>query len=317
MVFGRLKTFALAMGVSLAAGKAVAQMPEPDKWVSMVPEGAMGTVIAMYMPSANPVLGVSLQCSGNAPWLEIGVNDAVVRQVLGELGPTDPIFFRVGTMMRQYEPYDENLAWERSERNKVRWPGQNEFIAAMFAGQPLEILSAPAGNMAALRVLGVIQGAQNDPGLAQVVAQCGDGRPAPGATQAIPKERQNWVGEWQLRARGENFPMPLAQVATMENGSTFGLFCDQQNRPAAYFGGGIAGQAAIIDAVIDGQPFAFEAVPYETHLIFYMSRAFLAALQAGRQMKMRTRGQFEVTFALNGASAGAAHAYRSCGQPVY
>ncbi len=317
MVFGKLKVLCAALGAMVCSAGALAQMPEPDKWVSMVPEGAMGTVISMYMPSRNPALTVTLQCSGNAPWLEVGVNDAVLRQVLGELGPSDPIFFRVGGLIKQYEPYNEAQAWARSERNKARWDGQNAFIAAMFAGQPLEILSAPAGDMTALRVLDVIQGQPNDPGLAQVVAQCGDGRAAPGAVQAIPQEWQNWVGEWQLRARGENFPMPVAQVVTMENGSAFGLFCDQQNKPAAYFAGGVPKPGTIIDASVDGRPFAFNAVPFETHLIFFMSRDFLAAVQSGREVKMGARGQFEVTFSLRGSAAGAAHAYAGCGAPVY
>ncbi|MEM8850833.1 MAG: hypothetical protein AAGE03_12465 [Pseudomonadota bacterium] len=314
MLFQRLMTGVLAAsfwGMPLAA-----QTPVPDQWTSIVPEGAMGQVIAMHLSSASPELSVSMICSAPAPWLEIGLNDQFLRDTRPDIQADDMVVFRAGGVSHVMEPYDEARAWERTQRNVDRkWLGQDTFIAALFAGQPLEILVGPESDARPLRLIGALAGQPDDPGLAQVLAQCGDGPAAPGAVQPIPEERQTWVGDWQLRARGENFPMPVAQVVTMENGSALGLFCDEAGQPAAYFSGA-PGDTGLVVSTIGAQVFSFDAVRYADHMVFAVSREFLAALRAGREATIGVEGHFSVTLSLIGSSAGIDHAYAGCAAPA-
>lgn len=312
------KLIVLIGAALLTAVPAQTQTPEPDTWTSLVPEGAMGQVIAMHVPSAAPEFTVTMICSAPAPYLEIGVNDQVVRAGRPDIRPEEVFVFRAGGVMHVFEPYDESRAWERTQRNVgTKWPGQDAFIDALFAGQPLEIMVGPESDAAPLRLLASIQGQPNDPGLAQVVAQCGDGRAAPGTAQPIPNEQQTWVGDWQLRARGENFPMPVAQVATMQNGSALGLFCDGAGQPAAYFSGAVGQETGIVVATIGTQQFNFNATSYSDHMIFRVSQAFLAALRSGSEAVVGVAGQFSVNLSLNGSGAGIAHAYQGCAQPSF
>jgi len=316
MMLARFLRLAVLLSACWAAPVA-AQAPVPDRWTSIVPEGAMGQVIALHQSSAHPELSVSILCSSGSPWLEIGLNDQILRQMRPDVLPDDVVVFRAGGVSHVMEPYDEARAWERTQRNVGRnWPGQDMFIAALFAGQPLEILVGPQSDARPLRVIGALSGQPNDPGLAQVFAQCGGGGPVPGSVQPIPDERQTWVGDWQLRARGENFPTPVAQVVTMQNGSALGLFCDGAGQPAGYFTGGLEETGTVV-AVIGAQQFNFNAVKYNDHMIFRVSRGFLNALRSGQDATVGVAGQFSVVLSLNGSGAGIDHAYRNCGVPEF
>ena len=307
----------VALILSLMPLTLTAQAPKPDQWTSIVPEGAMGQVISIHMSSTSPELSVSMICSATSPWLEIGLNDQVLRQIRPDVLAEDVVVFRAGAVSHVMEPYDETRAWERTQRNVGRkWPGQDAFISALFAGQPLEILVGPQNDSRPLRLIGTLNGLPNDPGLAQIASQCGTGQPAPSVAQPIPFEPQTWVGDWQLRERGENFPMPVAQVVTMENGSALGLFCDGEGQPAAYFTAGPDEEANVV-ATIGSRQYSFYAVKYADHMIFRVSREFLSALRLGQAATVGVAGRFSVDFSLNGSSAGIDHAYRNCSAPAF
>ena len=306
----------------LLAGSSFAQAPQPDRWTSIVPEGAMGNVIAMYMSTATPEFSVSMICATEIPGLEIGVNTQMLRQMRPDIPADSLFFFRAGGVTRQFIEYDEARAAERTEANKIRWPGQVEFIANLYAGAPLEILMAPAGNPSALVEQARLQGQVNDPGLAQIVANCGDGRPASGEVQAIPHltEQDRWVGEWNLRPRGENFSVPVAQVVATKHGGVFGLFCDGENKPSGFFSGGIrTGEATVIAARIGGTSHRMTAGDYNDLKIFALPGAFLTALANGAALEMEVEGQSPSTssFSLNGSKAGIDHALGRCGPPAF
>ena len=312
---GHFKSSAFCLLFLAAPVAASAQAPVPGQWASVVMEGAMGQSMAFFLGEGPDPLSASLHCLGRDRYLTIDIGSASSQDVFPDGGEINPRYLRTGG--RDYLlPAPIEDPW-----NHGAWPGQQEMLRSLYAGNEAIVLIAPEGDLSRAVEIGRIPALRQPEGLAYAAADCGGLPSVSGPVETIPPyEGERNVGAWLLRDRGENFATPIA--VNIIDGGTLSLFCDGAGVPsAAEFG--LSGDPerlvkaqSTVRVWIDGTPFDFVAAPYGNHVIFQVSRAFIEAAAGGRTLSVGPSLDDSNDGTLAGTDSAIAHAYRDCGPPM-
>ncbi|GGA97428.1 hypothetical protein [Allosediminivita pacifica] len=204
---------------------------EPGQWNSVVPENAMGFVLAAHPNFDGTQLMLSCGAGGG---LQINFS----APELANVGPEDDVRLRLGTETFPTR-FHEDIAsgGDPSFYMAGRWDGQVRLLELLNAGEDAEVIVIPDDNPSAAKVVLTVPGSAGDPGLAHVVDVCGDGPKVAGPVQSFPGvfgDAQS--GAWVLRHRTENFTVPVARSIDPRNGAAFGLHCSEEGLPSMHIG---------------------------------------------------------------------------------
>ncbi len=207
----------------------------PGQWNAMVPENAMGFVLAMY-PGRDGT-NVMMSCSPGGG-LQMGFGAPELDYARPDFGPEDDVLLRLGTETFPTR-FHEDIAsgGDPTFYLSGRWDGQVRLLELLNAGEDAEVIVIPDDDPSAAKVVLTVPGSAGDPGLAHVVEVCGDGPKVAGPVESFPGvfgDAQS--GAWVLRHRTENFTVPVARSIDPRNGAAFGLHCSEQGLPSMHIG---------------------------------------------------------------------------------
>lgn len=279
-----------------------------DQWDAIVPEGAMGFIISTFAKSTEPHV-VMLTCSRLFPRVNANVTLAT------QTWQGSFVLFRLGDKVFSATRFDTANPVASTESARQKWAGQDEFLGLLFAGVPLEVLSPQPNADGSYSVVARFESPPNPRGLSQMVQHCGSGPIDPGLIQAQPLEPDLVSGTWFLRERSENLGTRVAVLLQGSGTGIFGVFCDGNNKKAAYVssGRGADGQFFEVQLSVGAYSSVLPSVSYEGLEIFALSDVAVSALAIAPSVSVQLGSWLGETWPSTGWSGAQRYALGNCG----